>query len=76
MDENISSTSKSTVNKDLSIRKVHLAFFVIVIALMLGTVGVCLAFTLGIVKLNSEAASSSISSLLKLTQQMTQNYLH
>ena len=75
-------TLKSTAEKDRSIpkntagkdsNKLHLVFFVIVIALLLGTVGACIAFTVEIVKLKSELVASQndlLSRIENLTNQM------
>ena len=59
--QGMKSTSRSNA---LSISKLHLVVFVIMIALLLGTVGACLAFTIEIVKMKSEVASLEMESTL------------
>ena len=64
--EEINSTSKGSAKKHTSTNKLHLVVIAIMIALLLGTVGACIAFTTEIIKMKSEVASLEMeSNLLK-----------
>ena len=67
--QGIMSTSKSCAKENLGTSKLHLVFFLIVAALLLGTVGACIAFTIEFVKLKSYIVSLEMKSSL---QQVTE----
>ena len=62
-----SNSAGSSSGKKVSDRKALVVLFAIVVALLLGTVGACIAFSLEISKLKSNAASAeTVSSLQRL----------